>query len=201
MKKLLIAMTVVVAAAGAAKAGRYARSGGMSASETQSAGGAATFTVGTATAARGQLARGAIKVPAGVDAGYDIPVAVIHGARPGPVLAVVSGSHGTEYASIVAVEQLIDAIKPVDVSGTVILVPLVNIASFEQIVPHVNPVDAKSMNRFFPGNPNGTQTDRASYARGSAMPASAGSAETLAISSSPITTGAPPPPFSATHAL
>jgi predicted deacylase len=52
----------------------------------------------------------------------------------------------------------------VDVSGTVILVPLVNIASFEQIVPHVNPVDAKSMNRFYPGNSNGTQTDRASYA-------------------------------------
>jgi hypothetical protein len=34
----------------------------------------------------------------------------------------------------------------------------VNIASFEQKVPHVNPVDGKSMNRFYPGNPNGTQT-------------------------------------------
>jgi hypothetical protein len=28
------------------------------------------------------------------------------------------------------------------ISGTVIIVPLVNIASFEQKVPHVNPVDA-----------------------------------------------------------
>jgi predicted deacylase len=124
---------------------------------------AATFTVGTATAAPGQLARGVLKVPAGVDAGYDIPVAVIHGARPGPVLAVVSGSHGTEYTSIVAVEQLIDAVRPSELSGTLILVPLVNIASFEQMVTHVNPVDAKSMNRFYPGNPNGTQTERASY--------------------------------------
>jgi predicted deacylase len=41
---------------------------------------------------------------------------------------------------------------------------LVNIASFEQKVPHVNPVDGKSMNRFYPGNPNGTQTERASWA-------------------------------------
>ena len=37
------------------------------------------FTVGTATAQRGQRAYGVIKVPAGSDAGYDIPVAVLHG--------------------------------------------------------------------------------------------------------------------------
>ena len=41
--------------------------------------------------------------------------------------------------------------------------PLVNVPSFEQIAPHVNPTDNKSMNRFYPGNPNGTQTDRASF--------------------------------------
>jgi predicted deacylase len=122
------------------------------------------FTVGTATAQRGHKAYGVLKVPAGSDAGYDIPVVVLHGARPGPVLAVVSGAHGTEYASIIAVESLIDAVNPANLSGTLILVPLVNIPSFERIVPHVNPVDNKSMNRFYPGDPNGTQTDRASYA-------------------------------------
>jgi uncharacterized protein len=122
-----------------------------------------TFTVGTATARRGQKAYGALKVPAGSDAGYDIPVVVVHGAKPGPVFAVVSGAHGTEYASIVAVEQLIDAVKPAELSGTVILVPIVNVPSFERLVPHVNPTDDKSMNRFYPGNPKGTQTDRASY--------------------------------------
>jgi predicted deacylase len=42
--------------------------------------------------------------------------------------------------------------------------PLVNIASFEQKVPHVNPVDGKSMNRFYPGKQDGTQTERVSYA-------------------------------------
>jgi predicted deacylase len=45
----------------------------------------------------------------------------------------------------------------------VVVLPLVNIASFEQKVPHVNPVDGKSMNRFYPGKPDGTQTERASY--------------------------------------
>jgi uncharacterized protein len=120
------------------------------------------YSVGTATAAPGQKATGFIEVPAAVDGGTRIPVAVIRGARPGPVLALVSGAHGTEYSSIIAVERLIQQLDPAEVSGTVILVPLVNIASFEQKVPHVNPVDGKSMNRFYPGKADGTQTERAS---------------------------------------
>src|SRR6266704_4939883 len=123
-----------------------------------------TFTVGTATAARGQKATGTIEVPPGVAAGLSIPVAVFHGAKPGPVLALVAGAHGTEYTSIIALEKLIATLNPADISGTVIIVPLINIQSFEQKVPHVNPVDGKSMNRFYPGDPNGTQTERASWA-------------------------------------
>ncbi len=122
-----------------------------------------TFTVGTATAAPGQKVNGFIEVPAGVDAGTRIPVVVVRGAKPGPVLAIVSGSHGTEYASIIAVEHLITDLDPKQVSGTVILVPLVNIPSFEQKVPHFNPLDNKSMNRYYPGKIDGTQTDRVSW--------------------------------------
>src|SRR5438552_13101398 len=122
-----------------------------------------TFTVGTATAARGQKATGTIEVPAGVDAALSIPVAVFHGAKPGPVLALVAGAHGTEYTSIIALEKLIGMLSPADISGTVIIVPLINIQSFEQKVPHLNPVDKKSMNRFYPGKMDGTQTERASY--------------------------------------
>lgn len=121
------------------------------------------FTVGTATAARGQKATGTIEVPAGIDAGLSIPVAVFHGAKSGPVLALVSGAHGTEYASIIALEKLIGVLNPAEISGTVIVVPLINIPSFEQKVPHVNPVDRKSMNRFYPGKIDGTQTERASF--------------------------------------
>ena len=122
-----------------------------------------TFTVGTATAARGQRATGVIAVPAGSDAALNTPVALFHGAKPGPVLALVSGAHGTEYASIIALERLIGLLNPAQLAGTVIVVPLVNIPSFEQKVPHLNPVDGKSMNRFYPGKMDGTQTERASF--------------------------------------
>src|SRR4029077_2492879 len=121
------------------------------------------FTVGTATAAAGQKATGYLEVPAGVDAATNIPVVVINGAKPGKILALVSGAHGTEYTSIIAIEKLISALDRAQVTGTVILVPLVNMSSFEQKVPHLNPIDNKSMNRFYPGKADGTQTDRASF--------------------------------------
>ena len=122
-----------------------------------------SFTVGTATAAPGQKATGFIEVPAGVDAATSIPVAVVRGSKPGPVLALVSGAHGTEYASVIGLEKLIPMLDPTQISGTVIILPLVNIQSFLQKVPHVNPVDGKSMNRFYPGKADGTQTERASF--------------------------------------
>src|SRR5246500_2063357 len=124
---------------------------------------ASSFSVGTATAAPGQKSTGYLEVPAGIDAATSIPVIVIDGEKRGPVLALVSGAHGTEYTSIIAIEKLINQLDPSQISGTVILVPLVNIQSFEQKVAHVNPVDNKSMNCFYPGKADGTQTERASF--------------------------------------
>jgi uncharacterized protein len=121
------------------------------------------FSVGTASAAPGQTSTGYLEVPAGVDPPTNIPVIVINGKKRGPVLALVSGAHGTEYTSIIAIEKLINLLDPAQITGTVILVPLVNVQSFEQKVPHINPIDNKSMNRFYPGKADGTQTERASF--------------------------------------
>src|SRR5262245_8618238 len=120
-----------------------------------------TMTVGTATAARGKTAYGEIAVPAGADAAPSLPVAVIHGAKPGKVVAFVAGSHGTEYASTVALTRLIAKIDPALLTGTVIIAPLLNVASFEQMTVHTNPVDKKGMNAGYPGSKDGTQTERA----------------------------------------
>jgi predicted deacylase len=120
--------------------------------------------VGTAVAGPGQRATGVIAVPAGVDAAVEIPVIVINGAKPGPKLALLAGAHGTEYASIIALEKLGRTVDPAALSGTLILVPLLNVASFLQKVPHVNPVDGKNMNRLYPGKADGTQTERALWA-------------------------------------
>ena len=120
-----------------------------------------TFTVGTAVARRGTTATGEIVVPAGSDSGMSIAVAVIHGARPGPVVAFIAGQHGTEYTTIIAMQRLIPRIDPTKLSGTVIIVPLVNVASFVSMTPARNPTDNKSMLGVWPGDSNGTQSSRA----------------------------------------
>jgi uncharacterized protein len=123
----------------------------------------ATLTVGGVTAARGEKRTGTIDVPAGVDGALQIPVAVVNGGKPGPVLALVAGSHGTEYASIVALVELIRRLEPSEISGSVVVVPIINLPSFDGVVPHLNPVDGKNMNRTYPGKVDGTQSERASY--------------------------------------
>jgi predicted deacylase len=121
------------------------------------------FTVGTATATEGHAATGTIDVPAGVDPALHIPVALFHGAWPGPVMALVSGAHGTEYASIIALEKVIARIDPTELSGTLIVVPLVNILLRAEGPPR-EPGGREEYERFYPGRADGTQTERASYA-------------------------------------
>jgi len=118
-----------------------------------------TVAVGSARAQRGERAYGVLNVPMGSDSGTSIRVAVINGAKPGPVVAFVSGVHGTEYTSIVALTRIIERIDPKTLTGTVIVVPLLNVASFEQMVPHINPVDRKGVGGY-PGDPSGTQSQR-----------------------------------------
>jgi predicted deacylase len=119
------------------------------------------LTVGTATAAPGTTAYGAIAIPAGTDSALQIAVAVIRGAKPGPTVSFVAGSHGTEYSSIIAMQRLIGRIDPKTLSGTVIVAPLLNVPSFLAMTPHINPVDRKGMNGAYPGDASGTQTQRA----------------------------------------
>jgi predicted deacylase len=119
------------------------------------------FTVGTATAQRGAVANGYLQVASGLDAGTNIPVTVVNGAKSGPVVAFVAGSHGTEYSSIVALTQLASRIDPKALTGAAIILPLVNVASFEQMTVHTNPIDRLGMNAQYPGDAKGTQTQRA----------------------------------------
>ncbi|HEY3934865.1 MAG TPA: succinylglutamate desuccinylase/aspartoacylase family protein [Gemmatimonadales bacterium] len=119
------------------------------------------ITVGSAHAARGTTVTGALQVPAGVDSGLTIPVAVIHGARPGPIVALIAGTHATEYSTEIAMQRLIPLIDPAKLAGTVIIVPIVNVPSFTSMTPVINPVDRKTMVGGYPGDTAGSQSQRA----------------------------------------
>lgn len=131
---------------------------------SQAASDSLTVRVGTAVARSGETAYGVVRVAAGVDEGTEIPVVVVHGADPGPTLALIAGLHGMEYAGIVALSGMAAQLSPSTLRGTVIVVPLVNLAAFERKVPHLNPVDGKNLNRVFPGSSRGTQSERIAQA-------------------------------------
>ena len=115
--------------------------------------------VGAVSARRGEKASGWLEVPAGSDAGTRIPVSVVHGARPGPVLALVAGTHGYEYTSIVALPRVAARLDPARMAGSVILVHMANPPSFYGRRIYYGP-DGKNLNRVYPGRAEGTISER-----------------------------------------
>src|SRR5205814_1015427 len=57
---------------------------------------------------------------------HEVAVSVVRisSDRPGPVLAVIAGMHGTEYASVAALGRLAQTVRPMDVTGTLVLIPV-----------------------------------------------------------------------------
>lgn len=108
----------------------------------------------------GQAASGFIEVPAAADPATKIPVTIINGVRPGKVLALVAGVHGYEYPPVLALHRVKQQIDPAGLSGTVIMVHIANLPSFQRRTIYYNPHDWKNLNRVFPGDPQGTQTQR-----------------------------------------
>jgi predicted deacylase len=122
-----------------------------------------SFTVGQISVAPGEKASGLIEVPARKDAGTQIPVTILHGANPGPVLALIAGNHGYEYAPIIALQRLRPRLEPGRLAGTVIMVHVANLPSFLGRTIYYSPVDRKNLNRVYPGNPEGTVSERITY--------------------------------------
>ena len=104
-----------------------------------------------------------IEVAAGSDPATFIPVTEIRGSKPGPTLFVATGVHGYEFAPILAAEKFAEAIDPKQLSGVVLVTRPSHVSAFEARSPYVNPYDRKNLNRSFPGDPSGTQTERIAH--------------------------------------
>jgi predicted deacylase len=125
-----------------------------------------SFTVGAINAKPGSRASGFLEVPrvAGQsDEGTRIPVTVIHGAKPGPVLGLVAGTHGYEYSPILAMQRFPAEVNPQELAGTVIVVHVANMPSFLGRTVYYSPVDGKNLNRVYPGRAEGTISERIAY--------------------------------------
>ena len=122
-----------------------------------------TFVLGKFSVPPGESLSGYLSVPEREGVGTSIPLLIINGARKGKVMALVAGVHGYEYPPMLALYRLAKSIDPKVLSGTLLIVPIANLPSFQRRTIYYNPSDWKNLNRVFPGNPEGTLSQRMAY--------------------------------------
>lgn len=105
-----------------------------------------------------------VKLPAARlynDAPLDLHVEVFHGSRPGPVLLVSAAIHGDELNGVEICRYLMDVIEPAELSGTLLLVPVVNMFGFIHQSRYLP--DRRDLNRCFPGSERGALGSRLAH--------------------------------------
>ncbi len=133
----------------------------MTSGSTSSASAAgAALSAGTATAAPGQKARGVLPVPG---TSLQMPITMVNGARPGPLVLITGGVHGGEYPAIEAAIRLARDFDPSQTSGQVAIVHVYGISAFHARLQYLVPEDGKNPNRVFPGKATGTVSERMAH--------------------------------------
>jgi len=85
-----------------------------------------------------------------------VPVLVVRGIDPGPVLGVTAAIHGNELNGIPAVHRFVHGLDPKRLRGTVVAISVVNIPGF--LLRRRGFSDARDLNRLFPGKDGGTDS-------------------------------------------
>lgn len=120
--------------------------------------------IGSVEVKRGERVFGALN--AGQTHGgfaLEVPFHVVRGSSEGPVLLVQSGVSGLEIEPAMILPKVLEEIDPAEISGTLIVVPLLNTSGFE--FEQVNAVwDDKDLNSLGRGKPNGTVSEQMVHA-------------------------------------
>ena len=90
---------------------------------------------------------------------WQLPVLYVTGAKPGPTLIVTGAVHGDEYEGVETIPLVFQQIEPEDLAGTLVMLPVCNMPAYET-VQRSSPIDGLNLARVFPGDPNGSITQR-----------------------------------------
>lgn len=89
-------------------------------------------------------------------ANYYLPICVVKNGT-GPTALIFGGNHGDEYEGQVTLMNLAREVKPEQIQGRLILIPMLNRPAAENGT-RLSPLDGRNMNRAFPGQRNETIT-------------------------------------------
>ena len=110
------------------------------------------FTIGGITAKSGTRKDDLLEVAPLPDGNvFGIPMIIINGVKPGPVLFINSGTHGDEPEGTLAITDLAKEIDPKKLTGTLVLMPVLNVPAFMGKVSvdvsglRENPLDWKNL--------------------------------------------------------
>jgi hypothetical protein len=84
----------------------------------------------------------------------NIPVHVVHGKKPGPVLLVCAAIHGDELNGVEIIRRLLQVGSLRNLAGTLVAVPVVNVFGFIHKSRYLP--DRRDLNRCFPGSETGS---------------------------------------------
>lgn len=80
----------------------------------------------------------------------------------GPTTLLLGGCHGDEYEGPVALARLVHEVDLAKVRGTILVAPAINLPAVRSGT-RLSPLDGLNLNREFPGDPNGSITQRIAY--------------------------------------
>lgn len=87
-----------------------------------------------------------------------VPITVIANGN-GPTALLTGANHGDEYEGPIALQDLAVTLRPEDITGRVIILPMMNLPAFAAGT-RCSPIDSANMNRSFPGSADGSVTQK-----------------------------------------
>ncbi len=113
--------------------------------------------LGGISAAPGEKTQGILLVPGTT---LSMPMVLINGRQEGKLFLLTAGVHSSEYPGIVAAIRLGVILDPDEICGAVAILPAVNYEGFMKRVTYVMPSDGKNLNSQFPGDLNGSDSQK-----------------------------------------
>lgn len=90
-------------------------------------------------------------------ASFYMPIKIIHGKEPGPCVLLFSNLKGEELNGLEIIQRAIRTIKPENLKGTLISIPVFNVFGL------VSPTRENSLRSCFPGSPSGSYNERLAH--------------------------------------